>query len=1725
MEEEITPTPYDDMVKEEETSSYERAYEELYTVYENQQNFFTNQKKALNTTTLLTTLALTDENKSIPEQLSIAAIQESRALLESGQERAIRSGLAQKRAESEATALNRLRGDMVGVRAPEGALQAIDAAYSNVLNEGYARRERLAIETEALNRIRSMAATNPVQAKVLLDMLDKGDSIKTVNDFQKKMMILRQRAEALDEKYQQSGWGRFVLNLVTGLLPTNFNFQRTGIVGTATFGDLFAVGNTQAKESEMMWNGASAEEFAEYIDTKIIPSVLDNATSPFDLFDDPGAAVQIFNDLIDATDSDRKWNNIWGGVEVATAIPWAKVGSMSRLLVASGDANSATRNLNNAAHILDTEGVEAMERATGVTERELMDELSVTAVKGENNGVPLAVPFDDNIRAAEDGLERLMNPVTGSRFNTEAEFLAAAEAKRAEFALQHGRPLKDFNIVRQTLPGGQATYRIEGIVGKPDGFGYSSVPAAKRGAKKMGLGSAEVIEKQQMRNPLEGKDTVVFHGTGEDIVGELRESAGGKMGSGLYVTPDTKLADDYTKVVPGGPRAIHPLRVNSDKIFGLKEMQAGGYTVKGAKDAIEKLGLDLEDFIEWKTKRNIETLEDEAVDGLIDTQTFWTEVDNYIARRVVDEDVLDAAENINNRLKEMGFEGRASRMYGDEEIVVFDAKNAPSAFAQPEIIQDVSGQFFIKVTKDMPETGWYTGTLAPEKQGFLSKMIGRYIQSSARISDPLLQGRASEANAYLGRAAKVIDKEMMDIFRRLPKDSREVVGKVAERGIIYGRNYTEREFNVLVQRGFGRPAKDIERKAYADYLLVKDMDYVLHNTYQYLDGVMKGKETVTFRTKWGQEVSDDVVIDYNLNTVPMDRVYNASTNRHFVHGRNPLTTKDLERLKGQGYVMLRMPDSFVTPDGVRMNHILIKKSDLDIRPLKREQLPYSEGGHRMYTAQYFVKQGKKGVQPDTGSKYLMAPATHRTAENLAEGNRWADKMNEARIAVKEKKALTPDDIEEIFNGEPGFPTGEEFLARVADDTYDLENPFETVFDRELPSLYQTSGEDFTRLFNEDELGINGYYRTTGRMYTSHKGAEALRDTKGEFAAVLDPYDTLATSLRNVTRKLGMYNYKVNAMERFQNTYKGFMMPDPANVSLSDFLMNARPSATTSREMINKIEAQREAIKNVLRFETPGEKMASDVYRSLAESVLGDGTSAARKFAHDAIWWWKEKNPVSLMRGLAFDAKLGMFNVGQLLIQSSTMLSATALSPKWGFAGMSGLYPMHAYLLKGGSEAVLDRMVAKGTWKTMKFDSADEFKEYARHAYRHGFMHMDGSHIMINNNGPAAHFGSFAEKTEKVRDQARVFFYTAETWNRLVAYRIAWGETMAKGLRPNDEAFNLTVLKLADDYSMNMTQESAAHWQKGFLSLPTQFWAYNQRMMDAMFGSRFTLPQKLRLIAMNGAIAGSAGIPGLQALSEFVKQKYGAAPDINSLEGIADRGLIDYMNYQMTGNDILIGERIGTGGWASQTVKSLFGASEYGEVPFMDLALGASYTIGKSMAKTMVNLAKYSAAESGSDLGGNELTKDAFLQMMNEVSTFGNINKAMMINQYGLYKSNKGTIIADGLPDTNAVYSALSFRPAKADEIGYMLAWKKNKEEAIKEVAGKLRAWRQEALTTGDWEKNYKKANALIRLLPEADRREVIKRTNQITDQSFYDYVEKKVSEEQLEEKAYEEGVE
>src|SRR5690606_26589174 len=149
------------------------------------------------------------------------------------------------------------------------------------------------------------------------------------------------------------------------------------------------------------------------------------------------------------------------------------------------------------------------------------------------------------------------------------------------------------------------------------------------------------------------------------------------------------------------------------------------------------------------------------------------------------------------------------------------------------------------------------------------------------------------------------------------------------------------------------------------------------------------------------------------------------------------------------------------------------------------------------------------------------------------------------------------------------------------------------------------------------------------------------------------------------------------------------------------------------------------------------------------------------------------------------------------------------------------------------------------------------KAWAKEVRDSGFYEVSGHNLaQVREMGANRVWGAGATATAVV-EKGRMFFYAAEQFNRTMAARIAWQDLKEAGVKTGTTEFREKFIALTDDYSFNMSSQSSAAFQHGLASIPTQFWAYGFRMMDAIMGKRFTPAQKVRLVAANFAMAGAA----------------------------------------------------------------------------------------------------------------------------------------------------------------------------------------------------------------------------------------------------------------------------
>jgi hypothetical protein len=1029
-------------------------------------------------------------------------------------------------------------------------------------------------------------------------------------------------------------------------------------------------------------------------------------------------------------------------------------------------------------------------------------------------------------------------------------------------------------------------------------------------------------------------------------------------------------------------------------------------------------------------------------------------------------------------------------------------------YQEAKIVADESGQFFVSLTRDMPETAFWTNTLNVKATNYLARLT----LNARMLGDEMLANIAQVSGNNKAKLLKSLYGDQLKPFTKMSKAQHEAVGQVLALGENRGQWFSDDELGTLYRRAYNREVTAEELDAYRSAVNINDIDHSLRNDELYKKRLIDGHETVTFNT--GLKNADRINAKI-VRGVPESFEGNAfNISESTSYGRN--TQPDIQRLKDEGYYFIRTEDPVELADGSKVNAFFAKPHDLNIEPLRRDQLAYRAGGHRIYKGKYFAKQAV--VEDIKGVTTYQNPKTHIVGQTHAEVDFWANKMEAARIAYNNKADATV--LDEILEGRAGFPTGEEFINNMESGNYSKNTPFRAMYDREeLPEYVMNSSADDFRI--KDDYGTEQNLRTYGRLYYSSKG-ETLKDWRGLVAPTLDPYETINRALTNVANLTSFSDYKMTAVERWVKSFGNIIDEGsiPKDSSSMYKILNAK-LVSGGGQSVSRLregaEAQRDIIKRVLGWKTEADLRAEEYQRSLISWIEGSDPEGFRhNVVSGAIDWASNKDPVQKIRGMAFDMKLGLFNVGQFPKQISTMWAAFTLSPQHGFNGMMSLLPLRSYLLQSSGEEVLDHWLSKGVTKFAGFKDAEDFKGFMNSAKNSGFFDIGGNHQLINTHGPNAAISDTGNAIDKARQSARFFFNEAEIWNRSVAYRIAWNETREKlpQLALSSEEFNRTVAGAAEKYAFSMSDQSAAWWQKGVMSIPTQFWAYNARMMEAMLGGEFTRAQRVRLLMGQTLMYGSAGMPVTAFVADQIKShKPPNGATLDTFWGALDRGMLDEIVYHISGSDLAIGKTQGTGNWLPDTIKDVFGLSQYGEKSLAEFAGGATGSVvGSTVMDSLAAFGAFATAMTGGD--GFDLTKDRLLKVASNVSTVNNAMKAYMLYKYGTLKTAKGTTVGSDLPSVDAFGVALGFSPGEYDHVDYMMAYMKNQSQQVADAAKVINNYKTDYVNQPDNRQEIMaEINAFTKMLDPVVLTKALRRSHGSTAKSLYESLAKQMEKE------------
>lgn len=627
----------------------------------------------------------------------------------------------------------------------------------------------------------------------------------------------------------------------------------------------------------------------------------------------------------------------------------------------------------------------------------------------------------------------------------------------------------------------------------------------------------------------------------------------------------------------------------------------------------------------------------------------------------------------------------------------------------------------------------------------------------------------------------------------------------------------------------------------------------------------------------------------------------------------------------------------VMPDGP-VDYIVVK--DYETRPLNWKQIPYRAGGRVEFPEGYFVRQPRvKRIEQGGEEIEHLYDGDHNVLnfQTEADAKFFTPRIEKARQMLKEA----------LGNGGPRAYAGE--LSKYLDENlpWDFEDFYKlfTVsrdpnakLDLDTPFYYTAKGKSVNdthklgetyKNLRDTRQSASNLYNTVNLKYAMERDNPMHTISQAgdpdnpiynlKTATHMDPLTTINRSMSQLMAGRYLENMKFKLSEQFINEFGRFLKTSPEELRRNPMKHLMDPDWLEANKISDRAgwaaakNFRRTSI-NFMGLRTDFQENVRFVKQKLADYIYDKAGDKAFKIVEPYLLG-QTKDPVTLLRSVAFHTHLGLFNPIQLFIQAQTTAHIIGVEgPTRAYQAM-GAYSLQRALMFNDSPEMLNAVAKKAKafgWKE------DEFKESYQGLRESGMWNIGGEHAMRDDMmDPNIIQGTWS----RVLESGTFFFSEGERMNRMGAWNAAYKRwrTANPGKKFDNDA-KLEVLSRADLLSVNMTNASNAAWGRGFASIPTQFMNYQVRLAEQFLGKRLTGVEKARALLTYSMLYGApvaAGVPvAMWPVHEEIRKamlERGIEYDENIISKTLVDGMASMAVEYATGTKMNVGSRYGPGG--------------------------------------------------------------------------------------------------------------------------------------------------------------------------------------------------------------------
>lgn len=888
-------------------------------------------------------------------------------------------------------------------------------------------------------------------------------------------------------------------------------------------------------------------------------------------------------------------------------------------------------------------------------------------------------------------------------------------------------------------------------------------------------------------------------------------------------------------------------------------------------------------------------------------------------------------------------------------------------------------------------------------------------------------------------------------------------------GISTGRVWTVRE----LMQNYGMSGAEVQ--AYYKLRNVYDKLHVAKNFDVRRELVRRGYKDISIKNSTIINVAEDgTEAPWVLNEVgvPFTTVAEAeAAGRKAAYGVRSVvdaitgevvefTRAALAEAYANGKTLVRLRSPVYVPGKGRYQHILVGMGE-NVRDLPSTVLPFRTGYvPRIYDkGAWFVKSIKKGVTVDGRvAPDALVAKTHGLSSSRAAADALSKKLQTTAAGKNtEFRVFAADQID----------PEELLLQEVRDRLY--------VSKRGNPVP----------------------------QYELSRSGDLIEST----ASTIDPMRALAQNISNIAFHVPRTEWRMAQLERVRKSAQEL------GVQWNGVHSPATGGGDAARRFI---ERQREQLRDWLAIPDSNANNWESAIQWMYEKSLSVPLPGGKKlfdtdsFVPQALWWLKSNDPLSAARAATFHMMLGLLNPVQLFVQaqggavaaSHAIFSRDTSLFKKTFGDQLMLRHVELSRDSGVARKMIEKLKKDGAWNDEVIEGVAMSEAWSRSGLREGVMTNGDFELMEQG------IGSISYAANRMANGPGMFFYRqGELFNRRMSFATAWN--IYKRNNPTVDMTNLSddqllsIVARANDFMLNLGRSNRAAWQKGVLSLTTQFWQVQAKMIEQYIhsgaGRVLTSEEKLKMLLGQTFFYGAAGVPVAGGIASY------SVSQLTLDEGRGDslmartahEGLWG-LAFALAGSDISVSQR----GAVLGDVQNMIVDVISGDSSMSQILAGAFGALGPR-ASTALSRIKPLAVAAYADqppLTRNDwlMATDGILQLS---TSFSNLSKAyIMATQDKLY-SRSGQLVDEDKYSLTTVLGVGAGFQAGAEQRAYSLKTLNAMEAAYKADAAravrKLMSDQMRSYSlTGTWsEEDMVRSEMTIRAitsrLSEEDRQELL----------------------------------